>query len=357
MTLRMDEETNESKICVIARRLDQYVKKMKCSGATGVGIENFKDIKVGVNPEDVHVTPTIDTIDEKEILMEEVEKGTVSGQVSLQLQSCSIKGTFRDGARHGHCEISFSEGKVEQISGEYLQGKLNGKVKVKFRDKTLLVGYFKAGVLHGFGRYFDEAGRLTFAGDHSNGVARGVCWQIIQGGGCVVGPVDDEGRHTGPDIMYLYPDFRTGYIGSFRAGQFLSGHEADLVDYFTDKAGILVPVLLPRIRDISHTRRIGIFGNIEEPEVRLRDPYESRHVYVSKSGVAGGQEGLFARRHLELNTIVAFYNGEKVRPSQVQSDSWEDNNYKIYDPSDYPQGTIDIPSWAQVLLSNCKDGR
>ena len=109
----MDEETNESKISVIARRLDQYVKKMKCSGATGVGIENFKDIKVGVNPEDVHVTPTIDTIDEKEILMEEVEKGTVSGQVSLQLQSCSIKGTFRDGARHGHCEISFSEGKVE----------------------------------------------------------------------------------------------------------------------------------------------------------------------------------------------------------------------------------------------------
>ena len=340
------EETKNDSISLIARRLDQYVKKMKCSGATGVGIENFKDIKVGINPEEVHVTSsTFDTIDERDINWEESEEKTVS------LKSCTITGTFKDGSRHGHCEILFREGKVELISGEYRAGKLEGKVSVKFRDKTLLIGYFKAGVLHGFGRYFDCSGRLKFLGDHSNGVARGVCWEIVEGGGCVVGPVDSQGRHTGPDIMYLYPDFRTGYKGTFREGQFLSGQEAHLVDCFTDSAGVLVPVLRSRPGDIPHTRRVGMFGTIQEPEMRLRDPYETRHVYVAQSGVEGGQEGLFARQHLEPNTVVAFYNGQKVRPEEIQSDSWEGNNYKIYDPSDYPLGTIDIPSWAQVLFS------
>ena len=306
----MDEEgstgVDDERVSMLARRLEQFVKKMKCSGATGVGIENFKDIKVGINPEDVHVTSTLDTIDERDIECGGVEGSTVS------LQSCTITGAFRNGSRHGHCEITFREGKVDQISGEYCMGKLNGKVKVKFRDKTLLVGYFKAGVLHGFARYFDSAGRLKFLGDHSNGVARGVCWEIIQGGGCVVGPVDSEGRHTGPHIMYLYPDFRTGFQGSFKEGEFLSGHEAHLVDCYTDSAGIIVPVLLPRPRELLHTRRVGTFGQVSDPHVRLRDPYESRCVYVAQSQLPGAAEGLFARRSIEINTVVAFYNGEQV---------------------------------------------
>ena len=35
----------EDRVSLMARKLDQFVKKMKCSGATGVGLESFKDIK------------------------------------------------------------------------------------------------------------------------------------------------------------------------------------------------------------------------------------------------------------------------------------------------------------------------
>jgi hypothetical protein len=36
-----------------AKELDQWLKKMKCSGATGQRLENFRDIKVGINNDEV----------------------------------------------------------------------------------------------------------------------------------------------------------------------------------------------------------------------------------------------------------------------------------------------------------------
>ena len=166
--------------------------------------------------------------------------------------------------------------------------------------------------------------------------------------------MDREGRHTGENIAYLYPDFTTGFLGNFRAGEFLSGRPAQLSSCYTDSAGVLVPVLSP-LPSPTHTRRVGNFGDLQDPEARLTDPYEDRNVYVAQSGLAGAEEGLFARRNLEVHQVIAFYNGEKVRPDQVQSDSWDDNSYKIFDPSDFPLGTIDIPAWAQVGIIFCID--
>ena len=37
----------------VARELEQWVKKMKCSGTSGIGIETFPDIVVGVDPSPV----------------------------------------------------------------------------------------------------------------------------------------------------------------------------------------------------------------------------------------------------------------------------------------------------------------
>ncbi len=34
-----------------SKDLDQWLRKMKCTGVTGVSLTNFADVKVGVNPE------------------------------------------------------------------------------------------------------------------------------------------------------------------------------------------------------------------------------------------------------------------------------------------------------------------
>ena len=78
------------------------------------------------------------------------------------------------------------------IDGNYQDNKMNGKVcmdpifsslfcpqvVVKFQDDTWLEGFFKDGILHGFCRYFDSKGRLTFVGMHRNGKPFGTCWKV-----------------------------------------------------------------------------------------------------------------------------------------------------------------------------------
>ena len=98
-----------------------------------------------------------------------------------------VGGFFKYGLRYGLCKIVSSRTNVEEVQGSTEGGKLEGKAKVKFWDKTMIIGYFKAGILHGFARHFDKKGRLTFLGNHKNGKPDGTCWKIIRGGGCIVG--------------------------------------------------------------------------------------------------------------------------------------------------------------------------
>ena len=71
-------------------------------------------------------------------------------------------------------------------------------------------------------------------------------------------------------------------------------------------------------------------------------------VEVQSSEIEHAAEGLFALQDIETNTVVAFYNGTVANMEDYDPDTWETNCYKIFDPADMPDGTIDIPVWAQV---------
>ena len=43
-------------------------------------------------------------------------------------------------------------GDVEEVIGSFEDNRLCGRAKIKFRDRTFFIGYFKHGVLHGFAR-------------------------------------------------------------------------------------------------------------------------------------------------------------------------------------------------------------
>ena len=117
-----------------------------------------------------------------------------------------------------------------------------------------------------------------------------------------------------------------------------------------DSVGVLVPVFTNH-QKVLHTRQLRRdtdFGL----EPTLRDPYESSMVEIRVSNIDGANQGLFARQDIEINTVLAFYNGTKARPEDYEPDTWETNNYKIFDPDDMPDGTIDIPVWAQVTMTD-----
>ena len=75
---------------------------------------------------------------------------------------------------------------------------------------------------------------------------------------------------------------------------------------------------------------------------KLKDPYESEMIKIRASKVPGANEGIFARDDIKENTVIAFYNGIKLPDDYEEEDTWEDNAYKIFDPSNKPDGALDI---------------
>ena len=47
--------------------------------------------------------------------------------------------------------------------------------------------------------------------------------------GFLYGKVDDSGRFTGPDILYLYPDMLTGILGTWSQGSLVEGRAVDVL--------------------------------------------------------------------------------------------------------------------------------
>ena len=138
----------------------------------------------------------------------------------------------------------------------------------------------------------------------------------------------------------------TGFFGTFSNGNLVAAFPSTVVDSFVDDKGIMVPVMEVTNNDLHH-RSLREFPNPDDSKSMLPDPYESKHVTIGKSEITGAGEGLFAVISIEANTVVSFYHGDKVKPEDFNPESWEGNCYKIFDPMDYPRGTIDIPTWAQ----------
>ena len=61
----------------------------------------------------------------------------------------------------------------------------------------------------------------------------------------------------------------------------------------------------------------------------LRDPYESKMVEINNSSIDGANEGLFAKKNLEVNTTVTFYNGALVKFDTDANDDDQDSSVQI----------------------------
>ena len=231
------------------------MKKLKCSGSSGVGIETFQEIKVGVDPSDVvEDSTTLSPVTEKSHDI----KALTDGIKNLDVRE-------HDQCRSRQQSNDFDKanlGNIIKVEGHYEKGFLSGRAKVDFDGGISIDGYFVKGILHGFARYFDEKGRLIFIGNHVNGRPKGTCWKIIPGGGSVVGIVNRRGQLTGSYIAYIYPDYQTALVGRFNDGIMETAKGAEVTGCFEDEAGIKIPMLTYKSNVIhtKNTRETGKFG-------------------------------------------------------------------------------------------------
>jgi len=333
----------------VSLNIDQWLRKMRCNGfnENRITLEHFEDIKIGCSSS--YVTNCTESYEpftqiNFENCVYEGERdqmGRFNGSGVVELDDGStITGMWLHGVRSGHFEIKTNKNELQYIEGEYKNDQMNGKIKIRFKDNTWLEGYFRAGILHGFCRYFSDKNRLTFLGFHANGKPTGTCWKIVDGGGCLVGKVNCDGKLSGSDIAYIYPDFCTTLLGDFDDGLMISAQQCRVVGMAWESGCIIVPVFSDK-KGVFFKREVSTNSFVTKCPV-LRDPYETNIIKVRASKVPGASEGIFARSDVPKNTVLAFYNGVKLPSDYEEEDSWEANAYKIFDPTNQPDGALDI---------------
>jgi len=243
----------------------------------------------------------------------------------------TFQGVFNGGIMNRTGKLTRTEMNGTKIEGTWVNGLLSGEIRETLPNTGWIEGYYKDGVPHGyyreFGARYHSVHILRSMGRYYRGVLRGWHWQgHYDFSGFTVGKVDDEGKLTGDDIAYIYPDFKMAIRGKFVDGILVEGHQCDVIGSYMDN-GIMVPVF---------GEPSGPAFEYEQPSIRcialhplLRDPWEDKKVYVSDSMLPQGGEGLFAKRNIEAREVVALYNGIKFKSATYAAEHMPRSDYRI----------------------------
>jgi histone-lysine N-methyltransferase SETD7 len=98
-----------------------------------------------------------------------------------------------------------------------------------------------------------------------------------------VGRVDTKGELTGMRVAYIYPDFKTAFVGTFEAGVLESVQVAFLKSVVDDR-GIKIPIFTEATGPM-YTREVSDYEHVTS-EPLLPDPYESHTIEVKVSKVS-----------------------------------------------------------------------
>ena len=307
-----------------------------------------------------------------------------SNQNGVPLGACTLKlhngdevyGTFRKGLRQGRGSISganMNKYGLYCVRGSYKDGVLSGEGRAILcpsnihpnRGQVTLEGIFNDGYLEGPVRGLDEKGNVVFIGLYRKGLPFGPCWLAREGQGWLHGVVSQQGRFSGEEIVFVYPDLSSCIVGSFQNEKLLSGRASQVVD--ATLASTNSPIVCLEVRDpfalSAPTRTLTKFYSFSPSDRshipcdwHLADCYESVTVVCRSSQISGAGDGLFALKDIPKNTIVSYYNGIRVLPGESYSAS--SYSYQIYvdwtntDDSPYidiPMGCVDISSYFASL--------
>lgn len=155
--------------------------------------------------------------------------------------------------------------RVLQITGQFVDGKLNGVVTITFVDASYIEGFVVDNIFHGAVRRFEtsqgKGGRrkrynsvaletkmrreqnsltgsgastvseLTSIGIFKNGKQQGPMWKFLAGGSFLFGQVSTDDamlykRFSTENGAYINADFATGYVGVFDDGRMVTSQQS-----------------------------------------------------------------------------------------------------------------------------------
>lgn len=130
--------------------------------------------------------------------------------------------------------------------------------------------------------------------------------------GWIVGPMKvRDNEVSGRDLGFIFPDFHTAIVGDFEDDELLSGHHRNVKAYRC-RRGMLELEFEP----LNQMDPIFKYEEANETFVTsqplLMDPYDKRNLYVAPSRIPHTGQGLFAKRTIPAQTLVATYAGLRV---------------------------------------------
>ena len=139
---------------------------------------------------------------------------------------------------------------------------------------------------------------------------------------------NEDEVYSAEETVYVYPDLIHVIAGQFtRNGKLIKGRFGYIAElkYCDGIPYPVVEVINPDVNyicDISTSLSMGKFP-------LLRDPFEHKRVYVAKSRVSPlAGEGLFAKQDLEAGSLVALFNGFRIRQADGTAQA-KFSDYKI----------------------------
>jgi len=265
-------------------------------------------------------------------------------------------GVFNHGVLEREGKIQRAKENSLKIEGKWVDGLMEGEMKVETHCGGWIEGYFSKGVPHGFQREFGPSDirrhkkMLKFVGRYYRGIRRGFCWQGCFGGGFLAGRVDPlDGSWSGDDIAYIYPDFKHAIKGQFKDELLVKGKMCNLTGSVLEH-GMRVPIFSdPCGQEFTYeapTRRV-IARN-----PTLQDPWEDQVVYVKESQLPQGGEGLFARRDIKRQELISLFNGVRLKTATLES-KYSESDYRIRLNADLdldiPHAHIDLDKYCATL--------
>ena len=154
-----------------------------------------------------------------------------------------------------------------------------------------------------------QSNKVSFLGRFNNGKPSGHFWYRMVGGGFMHGKFNEEGKATGNDLAFIYPDMETAIVGEFEDFVMKRAQEAEVLEATCDQDGLVI---------------ISKFANMSGPDFYYEtptnesygagpygiiDPYERKSVQITPSSVNKAGEGVFALKDFPAHRCTCYYSG------------------------------------------------
>ena len=106
---------------------------------------------------------------------------------------------------------------------------------------------------------------------------------------------------------------RTALIGKFENGVMVEGRPTKILAERCNDG--LKEILVSPLETNSRVFRFQRNTRVRIHQPKIMDPFEKNSVFVSKTANSG--EGLFARRNIETNEVVAYYSGVILKTEEI----------------------------------------